>query len=321
MRHPSRYLIGYAAGELKPSRQRAVEKHLHGCRSCREALAQEEAVRARLHAASTPDPSKDLCERILQRSAAARAGTGDADFRLAQAEGDRRRRSVEGFLQHHRSRLAVGGGVTVVAVATLTAAYALGSEVQPHESVVAGQTASVTESFQTVAAGTPTTLTAGQVEQLRDEGWFCPELHSLGFQLVNASALTVDGQPTLQLELSDGTHSLTVYEQRTVNETGTGIVPVNAATGNSVIEDGFERIGGPEQTVWLHPGRAWQLVIDSGSATYTVVSSLPVSDMPRAVSQLILTERSQLAYSRPDVPNDPVSRILRGLGKLAQPAP
>lgn len=206
-------------------------------------------------------------------------------------------------------------------VATLTAAYALGSEVQQDEFVAAGGSASITQSWQSIATETPASLTANQIDQLRDDGWFCPELRTMGFELVGAEALTVDGRPALQLELDDGEHFLTIYEQRGRGESTADSTPVNAATGNTVAEDGFEEVGGTERTVWVHPGRAWQLVIDSGSVTYTVVSTLPVADMPRTVSQLMLTEHSQLAYSRPDTPDDPMSRILRGLEKLAQPSP
>ena len=321
MRHPTRFLIDYVAGELSPPRQCAVEKHLLRCARCHEVVEQEQAIRRRLRSTSTPGPSEDLFERILRRSeagsfeaklhaAAPRCSTADIDGALVG----------ESFVHRNRAAIAVSSGLAVAAVATLTAAYALGSEVDSNDLVAAAGSASVTESFHTVAAGASASLSSSQIEQLRDDGWFCPELQTLGFELERAEALEIDGRPTLQLDLSDGSHSLTIYEQRG-DPAGTQSVPVNAATGNTVQEDGFEEIGGTEQTVWLHPGRAWQLVIDSGSATYTVVSTLPVADMPRAVSQLMFNEHSQLAYSRPDAPSDPLSRILRGLGKLAQPAP
>ncbi|WP_458115383.1 anti-sigma factor family protein [Arthrobacter sp. D2-10] len=320
MRHPTRFLIDYVAGELSPVRQHAVEKHLLRCARCHEVVEQEQAIRRRLRSTSTPGPSEDLCERILRRSAASPAGLdGLADAGNAAACSPARM-SDESFAHRHRAVVAVGSAIAVAAVATLSAAYALGSEVESGELPATAGSASVSESFNSVAEGTPASLDEGQIEQLRDDGWFCPELQSLGFRLEGAQAHEIDGRPTLQLNLSDGTHTLTIYEQRGETDIPTS-APVNAATGNTVQEDGFEEIGGTEQTVWLHPGRAWQLVIDSGSATYTVVSTLPVADMPRAVSQLMFNEHSQLAYSRPDAPSDPLSRILRGLGKLAQPAP
>lgn len=319
MRHPTRSLTDYVADELTPARRHAVEKHLLGCARCRQVVQQEQAIRRRLQSTETPRPSEDLCERILRRS--------------ASAPGEQRGPAVEGAfaaagdhggnapLYRNRALIAAGSGLAVVAVATLSAAYALGSEADPPDPVATGSYTSVTESFQTVASDTSAGLSSGQIEQLRDDGWFCPELQTLGFQLEHAEALEIDGRPTLQLDLSDGSHSLTIYEQRGTTA-GTVSAPINAATGNSVHVDGFEEIGGTNQTVWLHPGRSWQLVISSGSATYTVESTLPVADMPRAVSQLMFNEHSQLAYSRhDDVPADPLSRILRGLGKLAQPAP
>jgi hypothetical protein len=261
-----------------------------------------------------------LCERILRRSAARPGeGHGAADPAESGPLGVDGETADESFVQRNRTLIAVGSGLAVAAVATLTAAYALGSEVDSDLVATAGS-ASVTESFHSVAPGAPASLSSSQIEQLRDDGWFCPELQTLGFQLERAEALEIDGRPTLQLDLSDGSHSLTIYEQRG-GATEANSVPINASTGNTVQEDGFEEIGGTEQTVWLHPGRAWELVIDSGTATYTVVSTLPVADMPKAVSQLMFNEQSQLAYSRPDAPSDPLSRVLRGLAKLAQPAP
>jgi anti-sigma factor RsiW len=320
MRHPTRSLTDYVADELSPARRYAVEKHLLGCARCRKVVQQEQSIRRRLQSTATPRPSEDLCERILRRSASApgeQRGTA-VEGAFAAAAGDHAETVP---LYRNRALIAAGSGLAVVAVATLSAAYALGSEGDPQGPVATASYASVTESFQTVASGAPAGLSSGQIEQLRDDGWFCPELQTLGFQLEHAEALDIDGRPTLQLDLSDGSHSLTIYEQRGATA-GTVSAPINAATGNTVQEDGFEEIGGTDQTVWLHPGRSWQLVISSGSATYTVVSTLPVADMPRAVSQLMFNEHSQLAYSRQDdVPADPLSRILRGLGKLAQPAP
>lgn len=321
MRHPTRFLIDYVAGELSPARQRAVEQHLFRCARCQEVVAQEQSIRRRLRSSGTPGPSEDLCERILQRSAA-RPGrpVGSPDAARSVHYGLDGEPVGESFAHRNRTVLAVVSGLAVAAVATLTAAYALGSEADSNNVVAGASAVSAAESFQTVAAGTPTNLSSTQIEQLRDDGWFCPELEALGFQLERAEALTIDGRPTLQLDLSDGSHSLTIFEQRGGGAELESAI-INAATGNTVQEDGFEEIGGTEQTVWLHPGRAWQLVIDSGSATYTVVSTLPIADMPRAVSQLMFNEHSQLAHSRPDTPGDPVSRILRGLAKLAQPAP
>lgn len=320
MRHPTRSLTDYAAGELTPARKRRVEQHVLRCPRCRDALDAEETLRHRLRNATTPSPSDDLFERILSESALALRPIPGSEPKLGRLGPPQQGIRREAVARRKRTALALSGCTAVVAAATLTAAYALGSETPSVDSMAAGASTSVTESFRSVAADTPSTLSAAQIEQLRQDGWFCPELHSLGFQLERAEARRLDGRPTLELHLSDGRHDLVIYEQRS----GTGSsaeAPVNAATGNTVLEDGFENVGGTEQSVWLHPGRAWQLVIESDSATYTVVSTLPVSDMPRAVSQLMFTEHSQLAYSRPEVPHDPVSRIIRGLGKLAEPAP
>lgn len=322
MRHPTRFLIEYVAGELSPARETAVGRHLERCGRCRDTVEQERLIRRRLQSATTPEPSEDLCDRILRKSAATPAMHPGSFSASASNPFETIRQGDEGtFTQRNRAAIAVGSGLTVAAIATLSAAYALGTEVHPEDPLAASGSASVAESFETVATDASVRLTSSEIRQLRRDGWFCPELQTLGFELVRAEALEIDDRPTLQLDLSDGNNALTVYEQRSGTMDQAQVVPINAVTGNTVHEDGFEEIGGTEQTVWLHPGRSWQLVIDSGSATYTVVSTLPVSDMPRTVSQLMFNERSQLAYSRPDAPEDPLSRILRGLRKLSQPAP
>ncbi|GAB3539486.1 hypothetical protein GCM10027403_27850 [Arthrobacter tecti] len=321
MGHPTRFLTDYVAGELGPVRQRAIEKHLLRCRQCSLAVEQEAAVRHRLQTSATPDPSADLCDRILLRATDDQSAAGGPSTRPGSERESAHRILSPSFAHRHRTALAIGGGMAVVTAATLTAAYALGSEVQPEEFVAAGGTAAVSNSWETIAAQTPVSLSEPEIDQLRDDGWFCPELKTMGFDLVGAEALTVDGRPTLQLKLDDGEHTLTIFEQRGQSSGAADATPVNGSTGNTVVEDGFEEVGGTQRTVWVHPGRSWQLVIDSGSVTYTVVSTLPIADMPRTVSQLMLTEHSQLAYSRPDTPDDPLSRILRGLEKLAQPSP
>lgn len=311
MRHPTRFLTDYVAGELSPARRQAIERHLSRCLRCSDVVEQETSVRERLQNADTPGPPDGLFERILRESARPPTIGGSAPMNSPS------RFDVSAFALRHRGAMALSGGAVVVTVATLTAAYALGAEVQQDE-VTAGRLTTAAESWETVTSDTPAQLTAGQIEQLRDDGWFCPELKTMGFELTGAEAMTVSGHPTLQLKLHDGEHALTIYEQR---GTSAEAIPLNAATGNQVTEDGFEEIGGTRRSVWVHPGRAWQLVINSGSVTYTVVSTLPVADMPRTISQLMLTEQSQLAYSRPDTPEDPMSRIMRGLAKLAQPSP
>ncbi|MHA7292789.1 hypothetical protein [Arthrobacter sp. HLT1-21] len=233
----------------------------------------------------------------------------------------RQQRRHSSFASRHRTPMAVTGGLAVVALATLTGAYALGAESESEVLAGSGRNGALMAGWQSVAPSTPSALNDSQLEELRGDGWYCPDLEMLGFTVVSAEAMTIAGRPALMMVLDDGADSVTIYEQRKLGDGREPVAspPINAVTGNTVVADGFERIGGMQRQVWVHPGHSWQVVLDSQSVTYTVVSSLPAAEMPQAVSQLVLAEHSRLDPTEPTA-QDPVSRILRGLSKLAQPA-
>ncbi|WP_081746482.1 zf-HC2 domain-containing protein [Arthrobacter sp. H5] len=318
MRHPTRFLADFVDGELTGSRRTSVEDHLSRCGACRRAVEQEQLIRRRVRSSDIPDPAEDLCERILRRSGIGEQRSSAASWDVAHTE----HQKPSGFATRHRNAMAVGGGLAVVTLATLTGAYALGSEVETGRGNGGQASSSLVAGWQSVAHDTPARLSSDQLTQLRQGGWYCPELGSMGFEVISADAITVGGSPALRLVLEDGSDSVTIYEHRKLEGANVSqAAPVNAVTGNTVTADGFERIGGMQREVWVHPGHSWQIVLDSESVTYTVVSSLPVADMPRAVNQLVLAEHSQLAQGHTVAPADPLSRILRGLSKLTQPSP
>lgn len=312
MRHPRRFVADFVDGELTPARRKAVEGHLSRCAACRNAVRMEENVRNRLKSSGTPGPAGDLCARIIDRTR--------AEWEQGCAE-MHPRPDVQppGFGFRRRMSMALTGGVAVVSLATLAGAYALGAESESAPAAADSAASALVAGWQSVAEYTPAKLDAEQLERLRRGGWYCPELSAMGFDVVGADAITVRGRPTLRMVLADGSDRITIYESRKLDGT-VADAPVNAVTGNSVTADGFERIGGTSRELWVHPEHSWHVVLDSASVTYTVVSSLPTADMPGALAQLVLSERSQLAAAPPPVRDDPLSRILRGLSKLTQPA-
>lgn len=320
MRHPKRHLADFVDGELPSGRRRAVENHLARCGACREIVQAHRGVRSRLQNSEIPRPDDDLVGRIM---ATAHHGPADAQVDLTDAFGHHREqpRRMSGFAARHRTPIAVTGGLAVVTLATLTGAYALGVESEDDIVADTGRNGALLAGWESVAPETPSLLDASELEELRGGGWYCPDLEMMGFTVSSAEAMTVAGRPALMMVLEDGANSVTIYEQRKL---GTGrqpeaSPPVNAVTGNLVTEDGFERIGGMQRQLWVHPGHSWQVVLDSRSVTYTVISSLPAAEMPTAVNQLVLAEHSRLAPTT-QTAHDPLSRILRGLNKLAQPS-
>lgn len=320
MRHPKRQLADFVDGELLPGRRRGVERHLARCSPCRDTVQVLRRVRSQLQNSAVPRPDAGLFDRIMataDHTPSRPADLGDVvDLRL------RRERKLTGFASRHRTPMAVTGGLAVAALATLTGAYALGAESENDAIAGSGPTGALMAGWQSVAPSTPALLDDSQLEKLRVDGWYCPDLEVMGFSVASAEAITVDGRPALMMVLDNGTDSVTIYEQRKLGDGREPVAspPIDAVSGNTVIADGFERIGGMQREIWVHPGHSWHVVLDSQSVTYTVISSLPAAEMPHAVSQLVLGEHSRLAPTEPTA-RDPVSRILRGLNKLAQPAP
>jgi anti-sigma factor RsiW len=66
-------LADYCYGNLADAEQLAVEAHLDGgCAGCRQALAQERALRAALRAMPVPPPSRGFLEQAVHRAASTR---------------------------------------------------------------------------------------------------------------------------------------------------------------------------------------------------------------------------------------------------------
>jgi hypothetical protein len=89
---------------------------------------------------------------------------------------------------------------------------------------VAGEPSGTEAAFSHVSSQSPTDgrpLDPAQLASLRSEGWACPELQAMGFHLEAARAVLVEGQPAVELRLTDGAHHATVTEQHPGSQ-GTG---------------------------------------------------------------------------------------------------
>lgn len=316
MRHPRKFLQDFADEELEPRKRAAVAEHLLRCSHCAALIDDHRRLRSVLARTDAPKPPEDLPDRILGRmsgssSVPSAAGASATELRL----GTRRALPTT-----RRIPLMAMGGAAAAAAAILAGAYVVGAEDGSTPVAGADAASALRAGWESVAPETPAVLDAGELDLLREDGWYCPELEAMGFALRSAEGITVGGRPTLELVLDNGTDTITVYEQRRLNSArDAGTPPVNAVTGNSVTVDGFEHIGGTERDMWVHPGEPWQVVLHSPSVTYTVVSSMAASAMPQALNQLVATEHAQLAPPPHGPDNSMMTRILRGLGVLADP--
>ncbi len=319
MLHPRRLLQDLVDGELSDRRRIAVERHVSRCTPCTAVVTRLRGLKTALLGLRNPSPDPDFQRRLLS------PGIGSAP-----APQEARTGSSAAFVRDHHERtgphrrrrtvLAAAGGSALVVTTLLASAYVVGSETRSVTAERATGTTALRAYRDSVAPQTPTYLDAEQLEALRAGGWYCPELEALGFTMRSAEGITVAGKPTLELVLENDGDTVTVYEQRKVTDTGhDGAAPLNAATGNDVRSDGFEHIGGADREVWVLSGAPWQVVLDSPSVTYTVVSDLPVASMPQTLSNLVTTEHAQLSLSPQGQDDSMMDRIVRGLSKITHP--
>lgn len=319
MIHPRRALQDLVDGELSDRRRVAVERHVSRCASCSASVSRLRAFKSDLLGLRNPSPDPALQHRLLTH------GFGGPSVVQADRTGSRTAvasHHAGGSGPHRRRRtLAIAAGSSVVVAGTLLAsAYVVGSESLSVSAEAATGATALRAGWESVAPQTPTYLDTDQLETLRAGGWYCPELEALGFTLRSAEGITVGGRPTLELVLENDGDTVTVYEQRRVSEVGEGDAPpVNARTGNIVTSDGFDHIGGTDRDVWVRAGEPWQVVLDSPSVTYTVVSTLPAAAMPQTLSQLVTTEHAQLSLSPQGHDDSIIEKIIRGFSMITHP--
>lgn len=319
MLHPRRSLQDLVDGELSDRRRIVVERHVCRCGRCTAVVTRLRGLKIALLGLHKPSPDPDFQRRLLSPGIVPAVATHEirsgSSAALIRAQHERTRPP-----RRRRTVIAAAGGSALVVTTLLASAYVVGSETRSVTAERGTGTTALRAQWDSVAPQTPTYLDSEQLEALRAGGWYCPELEALGFTLRSAEGITVAGRPTLELVLENDGDTVTVYEQRKVTETGRdGAAPLNAVTGNDVRTDGFEHIGGADRQVWVLSGAPWQVVLDSPSVTYTVVSDLPAASMPQTLSYLVTTEHAQLSLSPQGQDDSMVDRIVRGLSKITQP--
>lgn len=258
------------------------------CTDCRAAVERERRYLERLRCAEVPAASTDFTARLLERTQVLaaepeRAGTGNAVAVRV---------------------VAVSASGALVAAGVLTAALLLAGEPAPRADgptavtsptlfslIPNGVTASTRPGSSSggqshdssgAASTAPTDLTTADLAALRDAGWVCPELASMGFRLVSAQAVSRQGAPAVELRLTAGSHGATVVEQHAGTPApeaeGAGAPgPVNVQTGHPAAEDGFAPAPGPlaqlpasqqgGAAAWVRDGEPLGVIYRSGNAT------------------------------------------------------
>jgi anti-sigma factor RsiW len=328
MRHPERDMADYLDGELDDDRRPGFERHLASCERCRSWIAEHRALQERLRSLDVPPPAPDLTGRLL--SAPARAEDGPNGYLPSADKAAPGSHATPAKRASPRQTLLVlCGAAAGFATLTFGTAYILGGEEPALQATgSAGGQASGTTTVDLGGMAPGQKMGREELAQLRRSGWNCPQLSGLGYELESARTMMVAGEPAVRVELEGEDGSVVVTEQRrgverpqpAAPEAARAVAPVNAVTGRSVAADGFRPIDGMDRDMWLRAGPNWTVVLNSADVTYTMWSDAPLSELPDMVGQVIIAEKSRLTVPRPAALDDPVSRIIRGLGKMVVPA-
>lgn len=207
------------------ARHQRTAAHLADCSDCAADQRRERQYLERLRDASIPPASRDLTSRLLACSAERPADTSlnfriGMSPRLARAE-----ESSAGIFT--RAAVMTAGGTVVAAGVLAVSAFAVAG---PAAATPLNHVADA--SNQMPAHGR--VLTSQQLSALRADGWACPELTSLGFQLESATAVTINGQPAVELRLTDGVHYALVTEEHPAGLLGTARAGAGDGAGSRV---------------------------------------------------------------------------------------
>ncbi|WP_242701502.1 hypothetical protein [Arthrobacter cavernae] len=266
------------------------------------AVRRERQYLERLRGAAVPAASQDLAARLIQH-------TQRLAQELAQEPVQVPRRGA-----WHGIRIAAvaTGGLAVSAGVLAVAAYAVAGDPSPEAALpgqrgagsmvgaaVDGATArhAAAAILPKFSAGTIVSLSAEQLEGLRGEGWACPELAGLGFQLVSAHASLREGHPSVELRLRSGQYHATVIEEHLDGPAGSGNAELSVTQGTP-----------------------WAAVYRTSAAVLSYTSDLPAEQADNAVPELVRAGDSLHSEVQVSDPETWLERLLRGLRTLARPA-
>lgn len=282
---------------------------LEACPDCSAAVQRERQYLERLHSAAVPDAPDDLVARLLSRT---------QELAMAVPEPVSRPRSRMKLVQLVLACTAAVAGLMGVA------AFVVGADPAPQAGTAAA--GSLTDGGDTSAVQ--------RVQELRNQGWVCPDLSRAGFHLVSAKADVVAGEPVIELRLSDGENYATIIEQHSSSDGASqGLSaavrePVNPLTGHAASEDGFSqattRDGLDRGSLWVSSGTPQRAIYQVKGITFTYLSNLPQQHTESALSALIQSapdaslagQAAGRGSSERAEEEDLVGRLQRGIGRI-----
>jgi hypothetical protein len=332
-------------GFLPRGKRGRSTKHIESCPECASLLWRERQYLERMRRAAIPAASDDLTARLLARTQ-----------QLAMAPAAPACTSVPAAPAVKAVGLAAGGAMAAAGVVAC-AAYFLAGDPRPTAAGVSApsfQQQAATFGAQSLdgvlppgGASSPGSvsaagmLTSAELDGLRAQGWSCPELRNLGFQMLWARREAVSGQGVLELRLTDGKHFASVLEQHPqVRQAGGSPAaavssPTNILTGRPAAEDGFVPVpdgGAPAGgELWINASAPWKAIYQTSDVTFTYISDLPADKADDGVAELIRAGSATAAHSVVGGPKgtgtdsvaapaaeDLPARLQRGMGRIME---
>jgi hypothetical protein len=148
----------------------------------------------------------------------------------------------------------------------------------------------------------PVTLSAEQLDALRDQGWACPELGGMGVHVVSAQATMHSGHPAVELRLESNGHYATIVEEHLQ-------APDLAGAGQSA-----------SAQLSVTQGTPWEAVYRTSAAVLSYASDLPADLADDAVPELVRAGDSMVGMKTSQASETWSERMIRGLRTLLRPA-
>lgn len=282
-------------------RHSRLPEHLQKCADCRAAVGRERQYLERLRGAAVPEASQDLAARLIQHTE-----------RLAsEPTQETWSRLQPGGLSRGLRFAAVAAGTLAVSAGALgVAAYVVAGDDQPRVlagtsnagALVGAWSAGPVDAMDpTFKAGSTMSLTASQLDALRDQGWACPELLAMGFHVVSAQASMLNGHPAVEIHLESNGHYATITEEH--------LPPARQSAGQS---------GSAQLSVTQ--GTPWKAVYAMPAAVISYASDLPPESADDAVPEIVRAGDSMTRAGHGETSESWYGRLLRGLQTLLRPA-
>ncbi|MGF6833957.1 hypothetical protein QF015_002132 [Paenarthrobacter sp. TE4293] len=277
-------------------------EHLQVCTDCSNALRRERQYLERLRGASVPEASQDLAARLIQHTERLANEPGPAFMAEPPPSGVRRGLRLAGVAA---STLAVSAGALAVSAYVVAGDEdrQLRAGTSDVGALAGAWTGSPVETMVGPAfrAGSSVSLDPAQLEDLRDQGWACPELSGMGFHVVSAQATMRNGHPAVEIRLESNGHYATIVEEHLPADT--------SEHGQSA-----------SARLSVTQGSPWEAVYTMPAAVISYSSDLPADSADDAVPEIVRAGES-MAVAAPNEGTEAwYARLLRGLQTLLRPA-